>query len=285
MIKALIACFNDAQLLQWTLASLVGYVDEIIAVVASWEFFNETHPFPSDESIDLLERYGAKVIQKVNISQIEHRNMLLDQLKPNDWGLVIDADETLYNPSMLATLDEHEHTHYQVWIYNPFRKEYFHDFLPFLKVDKKNNRLFKNIAHLHYHVKHNMLFRGKECLWLDGDKSPEATMGIVHWRNLRDQARTDIKVKFYNRRGTKRVEGIGHWSYWLFPSCWEMCKYYNGDMDFPECINIKYGKCNAVIGKENIQTGEKEYPKQKEYIYDPKKIVEQIEKRVFCRRK
>lgn len=260
LIKALIACFNDAQLLQWTLASLVGYVDEILAVVASWEFFNETHPFPSDESIDLLERYGAKVIQKVNISQVEQREILYKSVNTNDWALTIDADETLYNPGMLATLDEHEHDLYQVWIYNPFRKELNYPFLPYLKVDIKANRLVKVTAPLHLHKRHYMLFRGKECLWLEGHKYPEATFGIVHWRNLRDEARQIIKDDYYNIRTRRHLEALGQWTYWLFPTCWKVCKYWFGDTDFAECVNIKYGKCNAIPGKENIQTGEKEYP-------------------------
>lgn len=264
MIKALIACYNDEQLLQWTLASLVGYVDEIIACVASWEkMFTVSCGYSdvNDATVSILEKHGAKVLEAINLSQIEHRDMLVNPLNNNDWGLVIDADETLYNPGMLATIEDRKPTLYQVPIYDAFKKEVYDHKLPLLRVSYKANRLFKKTDFLHYHKRHYYLFRGKELLWLNIDNYPKASLGIIHWRMLRDIKRAIRKNKFYNKRQQKVEEGLGHWSFWSFPTCWKVCKYWFGDTDFNECVNIKWGKCNAIPGKENIQTGATEIPK------------------------
>jgi glycosyltransferase involved in cell wall biosynthesis len=253
MIRALIIGFNDDSFAHWCLSSLVGYVDDIIAVVASWDGF-AADPFNTDATIDILEKFGAKVIERQNITQVEQRNLTLNALKTNDWGIAIDLDETLYNPSWLNTIEDNEPDHYIMRVYNSFRKELTFPLCPFNKVDRKTNRLFKKTAPLHYHMKHYLLFRGYNCLWLYSldPRMPEADTCIVHWRDLRSGPRNLEKVTYYKKRYYAHGEGLGFWSFWMFPKCWSLCKYWFGKTDFNKCVNIKWNKCNAKVG--NIDT-------------------------------
>lgn len=263
MIKACIMAFNDDSFIQWTLSSLIGYVDEIIAVVGSFKNFSNQF-ICSDGTIDILEKFGVRVFVVSNLTQLQQRNLVLKKLNNNDWYLMIDCDETLYNGAWLNTLDEREHDRYSLPFFQHFRIQVDNPYLPLLKVINRETRLVKKTGRLYFHKRHFLLFRDEECIWFS-DSNAIAESSMVHWLLLRNKKRLDLKLKFYKNRHRYKTECHGFYGWFLYNTCWEDCKYYFGDKHF-NCINEKGGKCQCKDGVMDSSRMIRQYP------VDPKAV-------------
>lgn len=85
-VAAIVLTLNESLHLQRCIKSLRGVVDNILVADS----------FSSDETVDIAEDHGARVLQHPFVNQAQQFNWALTQLDPDtDWVLRIDADEYL----------------------------------------------------------------------------------------------------------------------------------------------------------------------------------------------
>ncbi|OLS20368.1 MAG: hypothetical protein HeimC3_41070 [Candidatus Heimdallarchaeota archaeon LC_3] len=257
MIKACIITLNDDPTLEWTISSLIGYVDEIIAIDGPWANYSNDLG-STDGTLPILEKYGVNIIEGRWKTEVDKRNAYVNACNTNDWILVIDADEILINGYFLTHLDNYS---FPVWSVNLFSIDYPDDLYigmkkgSFLVSDFTQNRLFKKFNKTHYWKKHYYIFQdGFNITWLH--YAPEAEIGIIHIHFLRPYVRKENKLNFYLKAMNLKKEGRGHFSYWLFDDCWRNCIAFQKDknkrIDY-DCVSYKDNLCRAYPGNTDIR--------------------------------
>lgn len=96
----MIACvifYNDGPLLEDSLKSLVGKVDQIIAVDGAFSDFPHEKPYSTDGSLEIAEKYATVIkTKKAWKTQVDKRNAYLKHVPDGECFIVIDADEELW---------------------------------------------------------------------------------------------------------------------------------------------------------------------------------------------
>lgn len=257
MIKACICTFNDDATLEFTISSLIGYVDEIIAIDGPWKNYSNDL-CSTDGTIDILEKYGAQVHLGRYKNQVDKRNAYIKVTNTNDWILVIDADELLWNGYFLTKLDQYDYTK---WGVNILSINYPANLYPgankaaLLEITPKQNRLFKKHETSHYWKKHFYLFHdGFNNAWLQ--YAPLSPLAIIHIHFLRPHIRKQEKLDYYVIRENLKEEGRGHFSFWLFDDCWNNCIAFQKDekkaIDY-QCSSLKDNFCRAHPGNFDLR--------------------------------
>ncbi len=136
-LSAVIMSFNSADLIEGTLKSVSGWVDEIIVIDG----------FSTDNTVAVCERYGAKVFQHKwsGYRFCEERNLGIEK-STSDWCLHIDPDERatpeFKNAALELLSSEPKHNAYEFHKRNFFMGHkmrfggWYHYSLHFFKRDK-----------------------------------------------------------------------------------------------------------------------------------------------------
>jgi len=262
MIKACICTYNDDATLGLTLASITGYIDEIIAIDGPWKNYSDNMS-STDGTLEILESYNAKILTGRWESQVQKRNAYIKACNNNDWILVIDSDELLWNGYWLNFVEEYS---YPIWSVPIYSINYPANLYPgankagLLEYTPKNNRLFKKNINTHYWLKHfYLMYDGWNNSWLS--YAPKCPLGIIHINFLRPDTRKEEKLNYYVKRENIKEEGRGHFGFWLYPNCWEDCHCFqevgtfNNDM---KCSSDFQGMCRAMPGRKDVTRGKKQ---------------------------
>lgn len=240
------------------MASLTGYVDEIIAIDGPWKNYSNDLG-STDGTLDILEKYSCKIIEGRWTNEVEKRNAYIKACNTNDWLLVIDSDELLRNGFFLNRLDEYAD---KSWNVDVFNVNYPDNLYPgknktgLLEMLPGQHRLFQKQMYSHYWKRHYYLFRdGYNNGWLEFNRS--CPIGIMHIHFLRPQVRKEEKLDYYMYRLHNKTEGRGHYSYWLFDECWRHCLAFkdqpgNRAIDY-DCVCYKHDRCNAHPGNVDLR--------------------------------
>lgn len=92
-ISILLPTFNCADIVERTLQS-IAWADEILVVDS----------YSTDETLEIVKRYGARTIQHEYINSAKQKNWAVGQCV-HEWVLQIDSDETL-EPGLEATIKQ-----------------------------------------------------------------------------------------------------------------------------------------------------------------------------------
>lgn len=254
MIKACILTFNDEPTIRFALSSLVGYVDDIIVIDGP---FNDYSPDlgSTDGTIDIVESFGAKVIQGRYKTQVDKRNAYIKACNNNDWMIVIDSDEFLGNGYALNNIEEND---YPVRSIATLSVEYSGNLYPgafkangILTSVPKINRLVKKSVYTRYYARHYyILIDDIHCSWTLRNV-PKNDAYICHIHILRPYMRKEEKFEWYKERleNPQTYEGRGHYSFWLFDECWRNCIAFpdNEGIDY-KCVSLVNNICHAYPG-------------------------------------
>ena len=259
MITACLCTFNDAATITFTLASLIGHVDQILAIDGPWQNYSN-YCCSQDDTIDLLERHGAKVITGRWKTQVDKRNEYIKRVNTNDWIIVIDGDERLWHGWFLNQVEQYDYPFYTVPILSinyPANLYWGANKAGLLEYTPKQNRLFKKYHGTHYWKKHYYVFHdGYNNTWLH--YAPECPLAIIHLDFLRPHTRKQEKMKYYTKREHIVEEGRGHYSFWLYPNCWKECYIFNAKGVNFNCSSDKDSICGAFPGRKDTTRGRKQ---------------------------
>ena len=96
MIKACVIYYNDGPWLTALLPTIIGEVDDVIAVDGLIKHFPLAEVLSTDGSTEIIESFGGRVIQRgLWESEIHKRQTYIENAKNGDMLFIIDCDEVL----------------------------------------------------------------------------------------------------------------------------------------------------------------------------------------------
>ena len=178
---AVISAYNEIDFITGAIKSVRGWADRIIVVDGAWTGFPLiNNDFKStDGTIEEARRWGAEVIipKRVWLDQVEKRNVYLVAEAPEDWYLILDADERLVG-----------------WPEYPIWGRAYNIIIMGSRMNSRSYniglRLVRNTIGLHYEMVHNYLIDN------DGVVESGGTIKdciIQHLAYLRSKERNKLK--------------------------------------------------------------------------------------------
>jgi len=251
MLKACISTFNDASTILFTLRSIQNWVDDILVVDGPYkEYSNEM--CSTDGTLDIAENFGAKVIAMGRWhNQVEKRNYYMKALNSNDYALVIDSDEILFNQKYLDFLT-YDELAYNCSVMSEPRGSIYQDKLI------GNGYCFKiwpkpRIYHssLRYQGKHwAVIDRNNNDIVRQRYELPHSGTLIVHINYLRSGLRINQKFAYYQNKQREPFGLVGK-PFFPYGDCTKICY----DLEMPNvCVNYKDGYC--IAHKKMIRNGQ-----------------------------
>jgi len=192
MIVGTVICYNDMPLVQNCIESIINKVDRIIAIDGKYADFPGISGSSTDGTIQYLESLDkVKVIMTSGLSEIEKRNLYLEQLVDGDTVLNLDTDEVLIGnfpkiASMWGIIDLKDgHSKH---------------------IQRRASRVFKYRNGIKYENTHCTLYYNgkiinKLCEVINKDFTFELIKGchILHNWHLRNDRRKFEKMKYYKK--------------------------------------------------------------------------------------
>jgi glycosyltransferase involved in cell wall biosynthesis len=100
MIQAGIIFYNDTpQMLEKCLKSIQSHVEKIVAIDGAFKEFPHDKPWSTDGCLDIAHKYAHEVVETREAwpDQATKRNAYFTLKREQDWYLILDTDEYLFN--------------------------------------------------------------------------------------------------------------------------------------------------------------------------------------------
>lgn len=196
-ISGVIIAYNEEQYIAKCLESLQGIVDEILVVDS----------FSTDETLQICEKHGARVIQRAFIGFTDQKNYATEQAK-FDYVLSLDADEALseeLKASILELKPTMDGEGYAFNILNHYCGKWIHhsSWYPGTKIRLYNKHKARWYSPTNIH----------ETITLDNPKSVVKLKGdLLHWaydsfseHHLKIDTYTTLSAVNYVKNKSKKV--------------------------------------------------------------------------------